>query len=102
VKIIYSIGDRLSCNLQAMDVLQYLSGIKIAGYASISSSYIQTIDWNLDAIKLDKTKISKLYYDVEAYAPDLVIVDAEPILAKVANFLKLYRYLVYTLLMAFN
>lgn len=87
MRVIYSLGDRRSANLQAKDLLQYLPNAKVAAHASTSSDYLPIIDWNLDSIKHDKNNISLLYKDIELYAPQLIIVDAEPILAKIANYL---------------
>lgn len=89
MKILYSLGKRHSANFQALDFLQSSQQfeIKIAAHVSCIDGYINQVDWNLDALKYDKKVISTIYAGIESFEPDLVIIDGEPIIAKLAHML---------------
>jgi hypothetical protein len=85
MKIIYAADDRLGAAYQVADfIANSFDEIKVAAYPK-SGRFLTHIDWNLDAVKHDKKNLYLLRQDIEKYYPDLVIVDAEPIVAMLAS-----------------
>lgn len=85
MKIIYAADDRLGAAYQVADfIANSFDEIKVAAYPK-SGRFLTHIDWNLDAIKHDKKNLYLLRQDIEKYYPDLVIVDAEPIVATLVS-----------------
>lgn len=89
MKILYAIEDRCGAAIQLKQFIDNTSHqIRIAAYPS-ASTYVNPIDWNLYAIRNDATALSELNKDVKNYYPDLVIVDGESIISKIASYLEI-------------
>lgn len=85
MKILYAADNRLGAAYQVADfIANSFDEIRVAAYPK-SGRFLTHIDWNLDAVKHDKKNLHLLQQDIEKYYPDLVIVDAEPIVARLAS-----------------
>ncbi len=85
MKIVYAADNRLGAAYQVADfIANSFDEIKVAAYPK-SGRFLTHIDWNLDAIKYDRKNFHLLQQDIEKYYPDLVIIDAEPIVATIAS-----------------
>ena len=111
MRILYSAGERVGADLLLSRFINVCNHeVKIAAY-DVSSQSLDHIDWTLDAVYnkftgANRVKTSKLLgkkdlpmmgydqavqliRDIDAYSPDLVICDYEPIVANIANVLGL-------------
>lgn len=109
MKILYSAGERIGADLLLSRFLKTCNHeVRVAAY-DVSSQSLDHVDWTLDAVYnkftgADRSKISKLLgrkdlpmmgydqavkfiRDIDAYSPDLVICDYEPIVANIASAL---------------
>jgi hypothetical protein len=85
MKIVYAADNRLGAAYQVADFIAHsFDEIRVAAYPK-SGRFLTHIDWNLDAVKHDRKNLYLLQKDIEKYYPDLVIVDAEPIVATLAS-----------------
>lgn len=86
MKIVYSAGNRLGAGFQLKDFLDHNTHeIKIAGYFE-STREIQYVDWTLNAAE-NPDVIKILLQEIKEFQPDLIISDAEPIIANIAKTL---------------
>lgn len=94
LKIVYAIQNRVGAALILKDFLEgNPHEVKIAAYPSAFPIF-QHFTWNLSVlsnlqIKNAKTKLNNLRQDFIDYSPDLLICDAEPITAKLAQELSI-------------
>lgn len=104
MKILYAAGNRSASGLQFKRIKENLSEheIKFAGFAS-STQFVSDIDFLLDYFYSDfydlvwnKIKSGKFNLEMEEFccsilefSPDLIIVDDEPLLISLGNFLKI-------------
>lgn len=81
MKILYSADNRFGAAHQLKDFINATSHeVKVAAYPK-SGRLLPFIDWNLNAAK---NNITQLQNDIKDYYPDLVLIDAEPIIADIA------------------
>lgn len=94
MKIIYSADSRVGAAYQLLDFLAATTHqVKVAGYPTLTHFFgtnFNVIDWNLEAInasppRIRSKKAELLTKDIIRYNPDLVIIDNEPIIARLAN-----------------
>lgn len=89
MKIVYAADNRLGAAYQVADFIAHsCDEVRVAAYPK-SGRFLSHIDWNLDAVKNNTKNCSLLRQDIQKYYPDLVIVDAEPIVANIADQLDL-------------
>lgn len=82
MKILYSVDNRFGAAQPLKDFMS-VSKHKVRGAAYPSSGrLLQFVDWNLHAAKQN---ISVLEQDIKRYYPDLVLIDGEPIVARIAH-----------------
>jgi hypothetical protein len=113
MKLIYSAGNRFSAGIQLQRILKHINfcEVKVAAYLN-SSQNVYNIDWTLDALfhntiskkefkklnhifatknipRINVTCANTLFEEVKKFKPDLIICDAEPILANIAKTLNI-------------
>lgn len=83
-KIVYSVDDRIGASFQVGDFVENTEAfVKVAGYSSLYGAF-DHFDWTLDPIESYPELAKKIESDIVDWEPDLVIIDAEPIVARIA------------------
>lgn len=86
MKIVYSAGNRFGAAHQLTGFLRNTQHqVRIAAYPK-SGRLVPFYHWNLEAVE---NVLDRLRDDIEFYDPDCVVIDGEPIVARIADQLSL-------------